>query len=275
MAQVELANLLESVQQQQTALLQAHAESLRLQQLLIQHLLGRGAEQVSTAYPIPAPTRQETCSGPDTASLLGSLVSAIQAQGSALGAQPSAPQPANAPTSEQCPAPAAEHPTVHDLGQTCAQQTTGVPGALVPTAEQGAEITGPAPQEGPPTATLETTSANLRPPTRASRYFQPHPARPARIVSLHELSTLRRLADAGDAARLILQFGPHRGETLGQVAQADPAYVRELALKAQRPNVRAAALQLVSVLEAIEREQKTAKRGRGSAPDTYVARGGR
>jgi hypothetical protein len=275
MAQVDVATLLQSVQQQHTAMLQAHAESLRLQRLLIQHLLGSGAEQVATAYPIPAPTPQETCSGPDTASLLWSLVSAIQAQGSALGAPPSAPQPANAPTSEQCPAPAAERPPVHDLAQTCAQQTTGVPGALVPTAENGADITGPAPQEEPPAATAETTSASFRPGTRASRYFQTHPARPARIVSLHELSILRRLADAGDAARLILQFGPHRGETLGQVAQADPAYVRELALKAQRPNVRAAALQLVGVLEAIEGEQKAANRPRGRAPDTYVPRDGR
>jgi hypothetical protein len=69
----------------------------------------------------------------------------------------------------------------------------------------------------------------------------------------------------------VLAFGPHAGETLGQVAQADPAYVRDLALKAQRPHVRAAALQLVSVLEAIEREQKTTvKRSRGRATHNQV-----
>lgn len=83
------------------------------------------------------------------------------------------------------------------------------------------------------------------------------------------------MAGRGDAARLILQLGPHRGETLGQVAQADPAYVRELALKAQRPDVRAAALQLVSVVDAIEHEQKAAKRARGRASDNYASRGGR
>jgi hypothetical protein len=52
--------------------------------------------------------------------------------------------------------------------------------------------------------------------------------------------------------------------------------VRDLAVKAQRPNVRAAALQLVGVLEMIEREQKpTFKWSRARAPDNQAQRGGR
>jgi hypothetical protein len=46
--------------------------------------------------------------------------------------------------------------------------------------------------------------------------------------------------------------GEYRGATLFQIAQADPDYLRSLALNAQRPQVRAAAMQLVRALEASE-----------------------
>ena len=105
---------------------------------------------------------------------------------------------------------------------------------------------------------LATTRAGGTSRGRAARYFQAHPTRPARVVTPQELSVLRSVSDAGDAARLILQFGPYRGATLGQVAQSDPTYLHELALKAQRPTVRVAALKLVAALELVEQQHKRA-----------------
>jgi hypothetical protein len=62
-----------------------------------------------------------------------------------------------------------------------------------------------------------------------------------------------RLYEVGEAAYLVLQFGEYRGASLIQVAQADPDYIRSLALTAQRPQVRAAASVMVRALEANER----------------------
>ena len=77
-----------------------------------------------------------------------------------------------------------------------------------------------------------------------------------------ELYRLSRLRDVGDVAQLVLQFGEYRGATLFQVAQSDPEYLRSLALTAQRPQVRAAAMQLVRALEASQQapgRQRTPK----------------
>jgi hypothetical protein len=52
---------------------------------------------------------------------------------------------------------------------------------------------------------------------------------------------MRRLHQMPEASGLILHFGPHRGNTLAQVAIHDPDYVRQLVVRAQRPEVRAAA----------------------------------
>jgi hypothetical protein len=105
-----------------------------------------------------------------------------------------------------------------------------------------------------------------------ARYFQAQPARPARTVTHRELAVLRTVTDVGEAGRLILQFGPHRGATLGQVARCDPNYLRELALKAQRPNVRVAALKLLAALELVEAQQKRpARRSMRSRQDAERA----
>ena len=61
---------------------------------------------------------------------------------------------------------------------------------------------------------------------------------------------LRRIQATGDVGHLVLTFGPHAGETLGQIAQSDPDYLRRLATTAQRPDVRAAAAKLVEALPA-------------------------
>ncbi|MBV9600976.1 MAG: hypothetical protein JOZ87_29525 [Chloroflexi bacterium] len=87
---------------------------------------------------------------------------------------------------------------------------------------------------------------------RASRYLKARPVAAAKQVTSAELHRISRLRDVGDAAHLILNFGEYRGSTLFQVAQADPDYIRRLALTAQRPQVRAAAIQIVRALEASE-----------------------
>jgi hypothetical protein len=108
------------------------------------------------------------------------------------------------------------------------------------------------------------TTAN----SRAGRYLNRPASAPARQVTNQELYRLSRLRDVGDVAQLVLQFGEYRGATLFQVAQTDPDYLRSLALTAQRPQVRAAAMQLVRALEASQqspgrrRTQKTNSRRR-------------
>jgi hypothetical protein len=64
---------------------------------------------------------------------------------------------------------------------------------------------------------------------------------------------ITRLYETGDAAHMVLQFGEYKGVTLARVAELDPEYVRSLAITAQRPQVRAAARQVVAALQASER----------------------
>ena len=80
-----------------------------------------------------------------------------------------------------------------------------------------------------------------------------------RTATRQEVERLSRLQEAGEAAHLVLHFGEHKGNTLLQVARSDPDYVRRLALTAQRPQVRAAARELVVAIEASE---QAAQRGR-------------
>ena len=88
---------------------------------------------------------------------------------------------------------------------------------------------------------------------RVSRYLKGRPVAVAKQVTNQDLHRISRLCDVGDAAHLVLNFGEYRGTTLFQVAQIDPDYIRSLALTARRPEVRAAAIQLVRALEASER----------------------
>src|SRR5205085_12453449 len=63
--------------------------------------------------------------------------------------------------------------------------------------------------------------------SRAERYYKAAAQPPAvPLVSQQELDLLRALQAAGDTANLILAFGPHAGESLGQVARNDPDYLR-------------------------------------------------
>jgi hypothetical protein len=66
-----------------------------------------------------------------------------------------------------------------------------------------------------------------------------------------------------DASGLILQFGPHKGETMGQVAVSDSDYIRQLIFRAQRPEVRAAACRIVEALDAAAEHKRRSARSRG------------
>jgi hypothetical protein len=71
---------------------------------------------------------------------------------------------------------------------------------------------------------------------------------------------MRRLHEMNDASGLILNFGPHKGDTLAQVAIHDPDYVRQLVIRAQRPEVRAAAGRLVDAIDAAAEHRKRTSR---------------
>jgi hypothetical protein len=113
-------------------------------------------------------------------------------------------------------------------------------------------------QEVPAPATAGQVSSALR----AARYLRAASAKAARAVTRQDVECLTRLHEAGDAAHLVLRFGEHKGNTLLQVARTDPDYVRRLALTAQRPQVRAAACEVVVALEASE---QAVQRGRSKA----------
>src|SRR5947208_7337305 len=71
------------------------------------------------------------------------------------------------------------------------------------------------------------------------RDYQPTSVAPSPSPAWQQdLELMRRLREIGDASSLILQFGPHKGATLAEVAMHDPDYVRGLVNRAQRPEVR-------------------------------------
>jgi len=139
----------------------------------------------------------------------------------------------------------------------------------------GAPSDQPAPADSPfgeasllqsePAASPTVGRAPVMGNPRVSRYLKGRPVASAKQVTSAELNRISRLCDVGDAARLVVQFGEYRGLTLFQVAQADPDYIRSLALTAQRPQVRAAAIQVVRALEASERPASRRRSARSSA----------
>jgi hypothetical protein len=102
---------------------------------------------------------------------------------------------------------------------------------------------------------------------RGERYYKPLPAAQPKRITAEGLQLLRAIHAAGSTAELILAFGPHAGETLAQVAMADPDYLRKLATTAQRPDVRAAAARMIGALSAPTQAArfKRGARGRGKA----------
>ena len=221
-----------------------HASLGKLQQLVVEHVLSEsqpGPSTVNTSPPAAndlvatrdapntVPSADEVPSDPDVVrSTQTEPVPAASASTSPeSGAVLSNPPATTSPPPEEFPAPPSA-PTV----------LTDSPFGDAPAEEARASR---------PTARGSVPTANS---SRAGRYLNGPASAPARQVTNQELYRLSRLRDVGDVAQLVLQFGEYRGATLFQVAQSDPDYLRSLALTAQRPQVRAAAMQLVRVLEA-------------------------
>jgi hypothetical protein len=211
----DIGSVLRALVQQQTALLQVHAESVRLQRVLIEQLLGKPGE-------------------PSVAATMAALEPLPPIIVDSVGAPP-APSPPTAPVAP-------------------------------PSATSASSPTSAAAQPVPDVATASPPEqlATAPSPSRAALYYQARPQRTSTApaaVQPHDLELMRRLHEMGDASRLILQFGPHKGSTLAQVAMSDPDYVRQLVNRAQRPEVRAAAGRLVEALEAASAHKPRAARG--------------
>jgi hypothetical protein len=216
---LDLQALLHTLVQQQTALLNAQVENARLQRVLVERLLGSEATTIApSAHP----------------EFLPPAISRLEGQpATQVTAGESVPEPAATPARDTQPPPA-------DAGPPDTSSTVAESPVAAPTCHES-----PAGEEGP---------SDLRgavPSMRGERYYHARPATEAassRQVSLEGLDTLRRIQAVGELAQLLLTFGPHAGETLGQVALTDPDYLRRLATSAQRPDVRAAAARVMQAL---------------------------
>jgi len=198
-ATLEIQALLRSLIEQQTALLSVHAEAVRLQGVLVARLLGATPAQAESVEP----TRL-----------------AASANSPATGEASAAPLPTvQVGTTDE---------KLSDIRQPAGAVATGV---------ESQQILDPTPAgtpgDGPLSRVVGATAA------RSDRYYQSRqPSEPAqaRRISPERLDVLRRIQAAGDIAHLIVTFGPHAGETLGQVARSDPDYLCQLATTAQRPD---------------------------------------
>ena len=189
--QLELGNLVQVLVQQQTALLQAHAETLRMQHTLMARLLN---------LEMAAPSLSATGGG------------APEDVADVAPGDPVQPPPAE-------------------------------PGHRAETAE-------------PPVLRIIGGTA-----TRATRYYQEQATAAARTVTRQQIEALKRVQDTGPAGRMVVQFGKYKGQTLGAIALVDPDHVRWLSLKAQRPQVREAARQVLASTSS-----RQGRPGRASAP---------
>jgi hypothetical protein len=210
---LDIQGLLRALVEQQTALLGAHAESMRLQRVLVERLLASDQTLTVTADAAQTIVAQTTHDSSERMATATPAVEAVVRVESVHAVESSAPTV----------------PTVVDGPLPESQQTT-------------APVSAPAPGERPTLRVVGGTAG------RGERYYQSAQPTPVHRISPEGLDVLKRIQSAGEVAQLILVFGPHAGETLGQVAQADPDYVRRLALTAQRPAVRAAAAQVASAL---------------------------
>jgi hypothetical protein len=209
---LDIQGLLRALVEQQTALLGVHAESMRLQRVLVERLLASGSAQTVTADAAQTIVAQTPH---DSSERMATATPAVEA----------------VVRDESVPAVEASAPTVPAVGD----------GPLAESQQTAAPVSTPAPGERPALRVVGGTAG------RGERYYQSPQQTPVHRISCEGLDVLKRIQSA-ETAQLILVFGPHAGETLGQVAQTDPDYVRRLALTAQRPDVRAAAAQVASAL---------------------------
>ena len=228
MTDVDIPGLLRALAEQQTALLAAHAESMRVQRVLI--------ERLTTTSVVVHPPESAT----------------------------SAPSPATNATTEDSAvatvAPAAPGTVDGSLESQPADPTviSAEPEAVV---AESAPVMDVVDSDRPVGHVVGGTG-----PGRSDRYYRSAaPQRPAPdTVSLQQLNVLRAIQSVGDPGHLVLTFGPHAGETLGQIAQNDLEYLRQLARTAQRADVRAAAARLMAAMpsDPPEHRKATSQRSR-------------
>jgi hypothetical protein len=212
----DLAQQQSALSQQQTALLQLQSESLRLQRLLIERAMGE----------VPPAVQQPIVITPST--------------------DQAGQEPADEPPADEHEIPIA---TVHDQPHELPASPSEVePPPGDSPVEESPRVEAASNNDAPRAASVQPVFV---PGSRAARYMQPTSAKPVRAVTRHDVDRVTRLYETGEVAHLVLNFGEYRGATLLQVAQTDPEYVRQLALTAQRPQVRAAARQLVIALEEV------------------------
>lgn len=128
----------------------------------------------------------------------------------------------------------------------------------------GSEESPAAPSAAPSATRTDNGIATMA--SHAARYYQARPAHaPPKLAPVQplDLELMRRLHEMRDTGDMILQFGPHKGSTLADLVIHDPDYVRELALRARRPEVRVAATRLVEALDAAAAHQPRLTRGAG------------
>jgi hypothetical protein len=223
-ADSDVVGLLQAMLQQHTAMLQVQVESVRLQRLLVERLLGAASDET----PVNA-------SGVATAPLSTTAIDRQALTTADTHASASPPGPAEIRQDQVAVGFATEASPADSLGDAA----VGVPSL----ADQNA--------------------------ARGARYYQPRPSPAAKTVKPEDLELMRRLHEMRDASDLILQFGPYKGTTLAQVAMSHPEYVRQLMIRAQRPEVRAAAGRLVEAMDAAAEHKRKTGRGasrRGRSP---------
>ena len=240
-----------------------HATLVKLQQLVVEHVLVESRPGPTPGVVVVAPAATDAASDPMVIPPQPATLAPAD-QGHATSSEP-----------EAVPSPAASTKPVLENSAALPD----APAAIPPAPEEPTSSPLPTPSTDSPfgdaAPSEEGATSPIRPlspvPTavnaRVGRYLNRPATTPAKHVTSQELYRLSRLRDVGDVGQLVLQFGEYRGATLFQVAQTDPDYLRSLAFTAQRPQVRAAAIQLVRALEASEQQA-----GRRRSPKSSSAR---
>jgi hypothetical protein len=228
---VDLASVVANLLQQQTALLQVHAESVRMQCMLVERLLGTLPGREISAPPRQPELRTASEMAPQT-----STPAAVQ-----LPATP-APQAASAAPVQRS-----------ESGSGPAEEVPPAPGV--------APAVSASPTADDETARLVAIgTGDRRNAAYTARYYRAPPSATFAPVQPQDLELLRRLREIPEASGLILQFGPHKDDKLGQVAVSNPEYIRQLVIRAQRPEVRAAAARLIEAIDAAAEHKRRASR---------------
>jgi hypothetical protein len=225
-------------------LAEQQASLAKLQQLVVEHLLSESQPGPSSVNTSPATT--DPVAPIDASNVVGPADETPSDQ-KVVGSTEPEPSPA-----ETASTPPEGEAVLSDAPDTTPPRPEELPSPSAPSVSTDSPFGETKPEEAGASTPAARGSVPTAVNSRAGRYLNRPASAPARRVTNQELHRLSRLRDVGDVAQLVLQFGEYRGATLFQVAQADPDYLRSLALNAQRPQVRAAAMQLVRALEASE-----------------------